>query len=346
MPDEHHTPTNGVPPVSEPFGNQPPFVSERFGNVRKEDDASFGSFPKGSESFRRVPPSASETLGEILSRPERRPVHTLSAREVEKLFEQAGRPVTERSLLNWCKPNSEGICRLNCGYERGERRWYIAPASVERVIEEERKKDQSFPKDSLEFSEASERLSETFGNERDPASESFGNVRKEDGFRFGKAASASERTGDAFPKASERNPAAAPHAEPPSFEPRRSEQSQTVDERKEIESMRKRNAELEREAAAGEWKDEVITGLRERLIETQERVVEDRKDYNERMKFFQTQIEKLQTTSERYVEELVGINRLVGELKAENRTLRMLPAGNREMRDTIHSESEPLREES
>jgi chromosome segregation ATPase len=61
-----------------------------------------------------------------------------------------------------------------------------------------------------------------------------------------------------------------------------------------------------------------------------ERLNEDRRDYNERMTFFQTQVEKLQSTAERYVSELVGINRRVGELEAENRSLRQLPAGKSE----------------
>jgi chromosome segregation ATPase len=84
--------------------------------------------------------------------------------------------------------------------------------------------------------------------------------------------------------------------------------------------LQRRINELEREAAAGHYKDELITSLRERLND-------DRQDYNERMKFFQTQVKKLQSTAERYVDELVGINRRVGELEAENRTLRQLPVG-------------------
>jgi hypothetical protein len=88
--------------------------------------------------------------------------------------------------------------------------------------------------------------------------------------------------------------------------------------------------ELASQAAAGEWKDEAITGLRARLLEMRDQVAEDRKDYNERMKFMQGMVEKLQSQSERYVQELVGINRLVGQLEAENRTLRQLPAGRRE----------------
>jgi hypothetical protein len=311
MNDEHNTITSGVPHVSESFGNERRYFSEGFGNVRKESEDAFGKLPNDSERNHTRLPNASEPFGnaaappsegqdESLAHPPRRQVHTLTVREVEKLFEQAGRAVTERSILNWCKPNSEGTCRLNCGYERGERRWYIAPESVERVIEEERRKDQPLPKASLEFSEAQERLSETFGNDESGRSESFGNVRN----------------------ISETSRIAVRHEE---AQTERREVAPNRDEghREQLDSLQKRIIELEREAAAGQYKDELITSLRERLNE-------DRRDYNDRMKFFQTQVEKLQTTTERYVEQLVGINRRVGELEAENRTLRQLPEGKQE----------------
>jgi chromosome segregation ATPase len=96
-----------------------------------------------------------------------------------------------------------------------------------------------------------------------------------------------------------------------------------VAHKKELDALQNRIIELEREAAAGQYKDELITTLRERLNE-------DRRDYNERMTFFQTQIEKLQSTNERYVEERVRISRRAGELEAEIRTLRQLPAGKSE----------------
>jgi hypothetical protein len=55
-------------------------------------------------------------------------------------------------------------------------------------------------------------------------------------------------------------------------------------------------------------------------------------------------IEKLQATAERYVEELVGINRRVGELEAENRSLRQLPAGKPESTEAPHGFGTPPRE--
>jgi hypothetical protein len=338
MPEENHTPTNGVSPASEDFGSPPHPTSESFGNVPNASESNGQSFRKASETFRSNTPPASETIDEILSRPERLSLHTLTAREVEKLFEQAGRPVTERSILNWCKPNGEGICRLNCGYERGERRWYIAPDSVERVIEEERRKDQSFPKESLEFSEASDRLSESFGKGGDFASESFGNVRKEDAYRFGNVPNASERTDASFPKASAAYGDEVPHTAP-AVEPLGPERSQANEEQKKVtENLQKRVVELERElaseTAANRWKDDLITSARER-------VEEFRNDYQERVKFYQTQIEKLQFTNERYVEQLVGINRMVGELEAENRVLRQLPPPGTSRADNPEDDGQP-----
>jgi phage shock protein A len=109
----------------------------------------------------------------------------------------------------------------------------------------------------------------------------------------------------------------------------------------ERDDLQRRIIELERETAAGQYKDELITSLRDRLHE-------DRQDYTDRMKFFQNQVEKLQTTTERYVGELVGINRRVGQLEAENRTLRQLPAGRPETRDVrdVYDPNSPRPEES
>jgi hypothetical protein len=311
MPDDHNMLPADTPTASESFRSAPHDFSESVGTVPNVSERNTPSFPNASEAFGNTPPSASETMDDVLYRPPRQAVHTLTVREVEKLFEQAGSPVTERSILNWCKPNREGVCRLDCGYERGEYRWYISPASVERVIDDERKKNQPLPKDSLEFTEARERLSESFGKEQSPVSENDGTLRKAESQSFGKRPDVSERY--ASPSEPVERSAA----------PRGGESQQAEATRiQERESLQKRIQELEREVAAGQYKDELITSMRDRLSQ-------DRHDYNERMQFFQKQVEKLQETTTRYVDELVGINRRVGQLEAENRSLRQLPAGDR-----------------
>ena len=103
-----------IPQSSEDFGKVP-HGSEPFRNVRKD-----------SEGFRSVPKPS-----------ERKENHTLTVREAAKLFEAAGVARTERSIVNWCQPNRQGISRLDSYFDPNERKYYLAPQSVERVIQEE-----------------------------------------------------------------------------------------------------------------------------------------------------------------------------------------------------------------
>lgn len=116
-----------------------PSPSEHFGNVPQPSE-NFGTIPKPSEPFR------------IVRNPsERTESHTLTVREVARLFEEAGVPRTERSIINWCCPNRQGISRLDAFFDENERRYYITPQSVTRGIEEERAKHP--PKENAPASE-------------------------------------------------------------------------------------------------------------------------------------------------------------------------------------------------
>jgi hypothetical protein len=44
---------------------------------------------------------------------------------------------TERSIINWCQPNRQGISRLDGYYDPNERKYFITPKTVEAVIREE-----------------------------------------------------------------------------------------------------------------------------------------------------------------------------------------------------------------
>ncbi len=44
---------------------------------------------------------------------------------------------TERSVINRCQPNRQGITRLDSYYDPNERKYYLTPPSVEAVIQEE-----------------------------------------------------------------------------------------------------------------------------------------------------------------------------------------------------------------
>lgn len=82
-------------------------------------------------------PKAAENFGKIPQVAERKENHTLTVRETARLFEAAGVARTERSVINWCQPNRQGITRLDSYYDPNERKYYITPQSVEAVIQEE-----------------------------------------------------------------------------------------------------------------------------------------------------------------------------------------------------------------
>lgn len=105
--------------------------------------------PNGSEPFRTVPqtselfgkvPHAAESFGNLPNTSERTDNHTLTVREVARMFEAAGVARTERSIVNWCQPNRQGMARLNAFFDTNDRRWFITPQSVEFAIEEEKAK--------------------------------------------------------------------------------------------------------------------------------------------------------------------------------------------------------------
>ena len=92
--------------------------------------------PQASAEFRTVPKDADE-FGTVPQNAERKENHTLTVRETARVFEAAGVARTERSIINWCQPNRQGIARLDCYFDPNERKYYITPQSVEAVIQEE-----------------------------------------------------------------------------------------------------------------------------------------------------------------------------------------------------------------
>jgi len=109
----------------------------------------FGIVPQTSEEFRNVP-NASEAFRNVRkdSEPfrseahhsERKENHTLTVREVARLFEDAGVARTERSITNWCQPNAQGMARLDAYFDPNERRYFITQQSVTLAIAEEQAK--------------------------------------------------------------------------------------------------------------------------------------------------------------------------------------------------------------
>ena len=120
-----------------------PQSSEKFGNVRNDSEG-FGKVPNGSEAFRTVR-NDSESFRNVPKVSERKENHTLTVREAARMFEAAGVARTERSIINWCQPNRQGITRLDCYFDPNERRYYLTPQSVETVIQEEIQKTKKTP---------------------------------------------------------------------------------------------------------------------------------------------------------------------------------------------------------
>jgi hypothetical protein len=103
-----------------------PGNSEAFGNATP---LPFGNVPKAAEVFRTIPNAS-----------ERKEQHTLTVRDVARMFETAGVARTERSIVNWCRRDASGAARLDAYYDPNERRYYITPQSVDRAIAEEKAK--------------------------------------------------------------------------------------------------------------------------------------------------------------------------------------------------------------
>ena len=115
--------------------NQPVFEN----NV-PNDSEMLGSIPNHSDVFRIVPQSSERTEN-----------HTLTVREVARMFEAASVARTERSITNWCQPNKLGMSRLDAYFDPNERKYFLTPESVERAIAEEVAKTTKAPKPSETF---------------------------------------------------------------------------------------------------------------------------------------------------------------------------------------------------
>lgn len=169
---------------SENFGNDQtydPNTSERLQN----NSESFGNNSEGVQKDSETIPNTSENKEEsfgnknLLS--EKTPDHTLSVREVARLFEEAGAPRTERSIINWCNPNKRGIRRLDCYFDDADRKYFVTPQSVHKVIQEERKKQQFT---DFKVHNISENNSDDFGTASETPSNPSENVQNDsDGFR-------------------------------------------------------------------------------------------------------------------------------------------------------------------
>jgi hypothetical protein len=118
-----------------PMENQSSSLPELPGHIPQNAEVSF-DIPQASAECRTVPNTA-EDFGKVPQVAERKENHTLTVRETARMFEMAGVARTERSVINWCQPNRQGITRLDSYYDPNERKYYITPQSVEAAIQEE-----------------------------------------------------------------------------------------------------------------------------------------------------------------------------------------------------------------
>jgi hypothetical protein len=157
MPDETHplpfTELNpsesfGAGPKPSDPGGTPPSPSVADGTVPPPAEP-FGTRPNASADFRNVPPSAvpggTVPSGSAAFGPRRKETHTLTVREVARLFEAAGVARTERSVTKWCQPNPHGLARLDAYYDPNERRYFVTRQSVDAAIAEEKARQARFP---------------------------------------------------------------------------------------------------------------------------------------------------------------------------------------------------------
>jgi hypothetical protein len=121
-------PNNSVLSSGSEASGTVPAVSDGVGKV-PQPAASFGNMPPPAEAFRKVPHAAA-----------RRENHTLTVREVVRQFEAAGVARSERTIVNWCQRDVQGVAKLDSYFDSNGRRYFITPESVERAIVEEQAK--------------------------------------------------------------------------------------------------------------------------------------------------------------------------------------------------------------
>lgn len=98
-----------------------------------------------SEAFGKGPENVSESFGKFHAPKQRKDSHSVSVRDAAKMFEAAGVTRTERSVINWCWPNRQGLTRLDAYFDPNDRKYYITQESIDMAIKEELSKAQAVP---------------------------------------------------------------------------------------------------------------------------------------------------------------------------------------------------------
>src|SRR2546429_3042693 len=93
-----------------------------------DDDTQFYS-PTQSDHDRPSPTESDAVRHGPTEQQRRSEFHTLTTRDVMKIFDEAGLPRNQRSIERYCKDN-----KLDCYADSDEQRYYITRASVDRLI--------------------------------------------------------------------------------------------------------------------------------------------------------------------------------------------------------------------
>src|SRR5947208_91123 len=107
-------------------------------NNMQQDAATGGNIPHPfAVSGGTIPQDAEPITSALPHRAERTAEHTLTFRDIVRLFEVENLFIAERTITNWCHSNKSGTSRLDGFYDEQERRWLITPTSVHKILEEE-----------------------------------------------------------------------------------------------------------------------------------------------------------------------------------------------------------------
>ena len=140
---------------SAPIGDQPnvaadlrtfPHAVETLGSLPNSAEPN-GRIPQSTEQFGTRPNPADDIGNPPKTRggAEARQGHTVTVKEAARMFEAAGVPRTERSVVAWCNANRHEVARLDGFYDESQHRWFITPESIERAIAEEKSKARRNP---------------------------------------------------------------------------------------------------------------------------------------------------------------------------------------------------------
>ena len=283
--------SSSLPPNVSVTSEENKTASESFGNS-SESKANL------SEKEIQVSEGKEEIFRKLTKASEKTVDHSLTVRETAKIFEDSGVPRTERSIINWCNQNSQGECRLDCYYDNSEHKYYITPQSINKVIHEEKSKSRNDFEFLNNLSESRQDFSEAFGNEVDSIpklSESHG-----------KSSETISIASETLPKdertESERQQGRLEY-----------EEKNKIISDMEAELNKMREEKIRAESSTG-YKDELLTFFKNQISN-------DRDDYNNRMKFMQDQIIKLQEQSTKYADQVIDSQRRIGSLESHLRQL-------------------------